>query len=93
MDYKDLQDKSIFDFCKDNNILQKILGFDISDKEQTNLYIKHAHPLNKISDIADYAYEIADNTLLQAAISYKGHLQSKIDDDMEKGLQNGIIID
>ena len=45
MNYRDLKGKTIFDFAKDERIIEEIVDFKPSDKGLKDNYLK-SHPIN-----------------------------------------------
>ena len=84
----DLKDKTIFDFTDDKTIIKKITGNTPKD-----FYIQNCHPVNKLSDIVDLAILTNDTELKTEAEKAWKNAQKEWDNTIEKGQQNGIIID
>jgi hypothetical protein len=84
----DLKDKTIFDFTDDKTIIKKITGGTPKD-----FYIQNCHPVNKLADIVDLAYLTNDTCLKAEAEKAWKNTQKEWDNTIEKGQQNGIIID
>lgn len=84
----DLKDKTIFDFTDDKAIIEKITGNTPKD-----FYIRNCHPLNKLSDLVDLAHLTNDTKLRTEAEKAWEKAQKESDDTIEKGQQDGIIID
>ena len=84
----DLKDKTIFDFTDDKTIIEKITGNTPKD-----FYIQNCHPVNKLADIVDLAYLTNDTELKTEAEKAWKNAQKEWDNTIEKGQQNGIIID
>jgi len=89
MDYSDLylSNKTIYDFTDDPEIIGKITG-----NVPKESYINSCHIINKITDIADYAYMIQDNELYKLATKALKIAQKDWDSIVANGLKDGIII-
>lgn len=92
MNYKDLKGKTIFDFAKDDKIIEEIIDFNPSDKELKDFYLKN-HPINIARDIYEYACIVKNKELRQAALLYGDELQEEMEERAEEAAKEGIIID
>lgn len=91
MNYKDLRNKTVFDFCEDNAILAKVTGFSnpLEDKE----YIKGCTPLVHAQMLQKLAMEIKDQELLNAAEKLEKVLWKEWDAECNEAQKKGLIID
>lgn len=92
MNYKELKGKTIFDFAKDETIIEEIVDFNPSDKELKDNYLK-AHPINIARDIYEYACMVKNKELRQAALLYSDELQEEMEERAEEAAKEGIIVD
>lgn len=92
MNYKELKGKTIFDFAKDETIIEEIVDFNPSDKELKDNYLK-AHPINIARDIYEYACMVKNKELRQAALLYGDELQEEMEEMAEEAAKEGIIVD
>ena len=77
----DLQDKTIFDFTDDKEIIGKITGNTPKD-----YYMQNCHQLNKLAHLVDLALITNDTKLKESA-------EKEWDNKIEDGQQASIIID
>ncbi len=84
----DLENKTIFDFTDDKEIIGKITGNTPKD-----YYIQNCHPVNKLEDIIDYSNIINDSELKSEAEKAWKMEKKAWDDMIDDGQQDGIIID
>lgn len=90
MDYNDLDisNKTIYDFTDNPEIIGKITG-----NVPKVSYINTCHIINKMADIADYAYMIQDDELYKLATKALKIAKKEWDSIVADGLKDGIIID
>ena len=84
----DLQDKTIFDFTDDKEIIGKIIGNTPKD-----YYLQNCHPLNRLAHLVDLAFITNDTELKESAEKAWKKAQKEWDDKIEDGQQEGVIID
>ena len=92
MNYRDLKGKTIFDFAKDEKIIEEIVDFKPSDKGLKDNYLK-SHPVNIARDIYEYACTVKNKELRQAALLYGDELQEEMEERAEEAAKEGIIVD
>jgi len=92
MNYRDLKGKTIFDFAKDEKIIEEIVDFKPSDKKLKDNYLK-SHPINIVRDIYEYACTVKNKELRQAALLYGDELQEEMEERAEEAAKEGIIVD
>lgn len=93
MNYKDLIGKTVFDFTKDEAIIERITKVNLSDKEKVAFYIQNCHPIGKISDIEYLAEILNKNELCKAARKLKKELWADFDKRASEANKKGLIID
>lgn len=88
--FSNLRDKTIFDFCKDKNILSKITGFP--DPLKSIDYIKGFSSLVQAQLIQKLALEINNYELLKASTKLEEDLWKEFDKENQKAIKKGYII-
>lgn len=88
MDYSNLKNKTIFDFCKDEVLLKEIIGGDFSYD-----YYKEFNPAVHYSHLQKYAARIDNVALFNAATQALNKAELDFRKLQRNGLSNGIIID
>ena len=84
MNYKDLIGKTVFDFCKDAEILAKVTGF--SDPLESKEYIEGCTSVVHAQMLQSLAIEIKDNELYNAAKKYEDECwKEQYSQSQEKG--------
>ena len=88
MNYKDLIGKTVFDFCKDAEILAKVTGF--SEPLESKEYIEGCTPLVHAQMLRKLSFEIKNYELYKAADKYEDYCWKEIH---RLHLEMGAIID
>lgn len=88
MDYKDLRNKTVFDFTDDSQVIKSIIGESPKD-----FYIRTCHPLNKLSDIQVLASLTNNEELYQAVSDEIVKAESEWDQMCDDAQSDGLLID
>ncbi len=88
MDYKDLRNKTVFDFTDDDQVIKNIIGESPKD-----FYIRTCHHLNKLTDIQKLASLTNNEELYKAVSDEIVKAEAEWDDMCDAAQKNGLIID
>lgn len=84
----DIKDKTIFDFCKDENMRKEIIGGDYDEG-----YYKGFPKINIYNDILSYAVRVHNNELCKAAIIARNEAQREFEEQADEAMKGGLLID
>ena len=88
MDYQNLQSKTIFNFCKDENLRKEIIGGDYSE----SYYKEFPKPIIA-GHIMEFAFRTKNKPLFDAAQAFQEKAQFNNDSENDEAQKNGSIID
>lgn len=88
MDYKDLRNKTVFDFTDDDQVIKNIIGESPKD-----FYIRTCHFLNKLTDIQVFASLTNNEELLKAVSAEIVEAEAEWDDMCDDAQNDGLLID
>lgn len=88
MNYKDLRNRTIFDFTDNDEIIKKIIGETPKD-----FYIKNSHPLSKLADIQDFAFLTDNKDLYKVVADERKKAESEWEQMRSDAQDEGLLID